>query len=169
MKQIEKNVIVVISTYNGEKNITRQLESILQQTGVNVSVYIRDDSSTDKTVEVVKAFIFKNVMDSAFYHYDYNPESLTHSYDANRFEKIMKMYCYLKDKLNDIGMYDLCKFRLSNNFLGNARTTFKLEALGNANDLDAPGTIFSYQSYVREQQAMIPVLIDIFETNTGVK
>lgn len=27
------------------------------------------------------------VMDSAFYHYDYNPESLTHSYDANRFEK----------------------------------------------------------------------------------
>ena len=51
MKQIEKNVIVVISTYNGEKNITRQLESILQQTGVNVSVYIRDDSSTDKTVK----------------------------------------------------------------------------------------------------------------------
>ena len=38
--------------------------------------------------------------------------------------------------------------------------------VGNANDLDAPGTIFSYQSYVREQQAMIPVLIDIFETNT---
>ena len=52
MKQIEKNVIVVISTYNGEKNITRQLESILQQTGVNVSVYIRDDSSTDKTLSL---------------------------------------------------------------------------------------------------------------------
>ena len=41
--------------------------------------------------------------------------------------------------------------------------------VGNANDLDAPGTIFSYQPYVREQQSMIPVLIDIFETNTGVK
>lgn len=41
--------------------------------------------------------------------------------------------------------------------------------VGNANDLDASGTIFSYQSYVREQQAMLPVLIDIFETNTGVK
>ncbi len=39
----------------------------------------------------------------------------------------------------------------------------------NANDLDASGAIFSYQSYVREQQAMLPVLIDIFETNTGVK
>ena len=41
--------------------------------------------------------------------------------------------------------------------------------VGNANDLDAPGAIFCYQSYVREQQAMLPVLIDIFETNTGVK
>ena len=41
--------------------------------------------------------------------------------------------------------------------------------VGNANDLDAPGTIFSYQTYVREQEAMFPVLIDIFETNTGVK
>lgn len=39
----------------------------------------------------------------------------------------------------------------------------------NANDLDASGAIFGYQSYVREQQTMLPVLIDIFETNTGVK
>lgn len=30
--------------------------------------------------------------------------------------------------------------------------------VGNANDLDAPGTIFSYRSYVREQEMMLPVL-----------
>ena len=41
--------------------------------------------------------------------------------------------------------------------------------VGNANDLDDPGVILSYQSYVREQEMMLPVLIDIFETNTGVK
>ena len=41
--------------------------------------------------------------------------------------------------------------------------------IGNANDLDEPGVIFSYRSYVREQEMMLPVLIDIFETNTGVK
>lgn len=40
--------------------------------------------------------------------------------------------------------------------------------VGNANDLDAPGTMFSYQSYVRMQQANLPLLRDIFETNTGV-
>ena len=54
------------------------------------------------------------------------------------------------------------------------RTTIGIEGngfvcVGNANDLDAPGAIFSYQSYVREQEAMLPFLIDIFETNTGVK
>lgn len=41
--------------------------------------------------------------------------------------------------------------------------------VGNANDLDEPGAIFSYQSYVRMQQANLPILKDIFETNTGVK
>ena len=41
--------------------------------------------------------------------------------------------------------------------------------VGNADELDAPGAIFSYQSYVKEQGAMLPVLINIFETNTGVK
>lgn len=41
--------------------------------------------------------------------------------------------------------------------------------VGNADELAAPGTIFSYRSYVREQEAMLPFLIDIFETNTGVK
>lgn len=41
--------------------------------------------------------------------------------------------------------------------------------VGNANELDAPGAIFSYASFVREQEIMLPVLIDIFENNTGVK
>lgn len=41
--------------------------------------------------------------------------------------------------------------------------------VGNANDLDASGTFFSYRSFVSEQEMMLPVLIDIFETNTGVK
>ncbi len=41
--------------------------------------------------------------------------------------------------------------------------------VGNADELDAPGVIFGYQSYVRQQEAMLPYLIDIFKTNTGVK
>lgn len=41
--------------------------------------------------------------------------------------------------------------------------------VGNANDLDEPGAIINYRSFINEQEMMLPVLIDIFETNTGVK
>jgi hypothetical protein len=41
--------------------------------------------------------------------------------------------------------------------------------VGNARELDAPGAIFSYKSYVRMQETNLTVLKDIFETNTGVK
>ena len=51
-----KSVIVVISTFNGEKHIVRQLDSIFSQIGVNVSVYIRDDNSTDGTIKVVETY-----------------------------------------------------------------------------------------------------------------
>lgn len=51
-----ETVVVVISTYNGEKNIIKQLDSIFAQEGVNVSVYIRDDGSKDRTMDVVKKY-----------------------------------------------------------------------------------------------------------------
>lgn len=35
--------------------------------------------------------------------------------------------------------------------------------VGNANELDEPGTVFSYQSYVRMQRTNLPLLKDIFE------
>lgn len=43
-----------MSTYNGEEFIEEQISSITRQTGVDVSIYIRDDGSTDKTFEVIK-------------------------------------------------------------------------------------------------------------------
>lgn len=42
-------ITVLMSTYNGEKYIEEQLESIFSQIGVNVKLLIRDDGSTDNT------------------------------------------------------------------------------------------------------------------------
>ena len=59
-------ISVCMATYNGEKYIKEQLESILSQIGENDEVIISDDSSTDNTVEIIKAFsdnrikIYKN-------------------------------------------------------------------------------------------------------------
>lgn len=51
---------VVLASYNGERYIERQLQSILNQTKSVDEVLIADDGSTDSTVAVVQEFIAKN-------------------------------------------------------------------------------------------------------------
>ncbi|MCI8465145.1 MAG: glycosyltransferase family 2 protein [Lachnospiraceae bacterium] len=51
-----KKAIILLSTYNGEAYIGEQLESLLEQTHSNLEIWIRDDGSTDKTVEVIERF-----------------------------------------------------------------------------------------------------------------
>ena len=51
-----KRVIVIMSTYNGEKHIERQLDSIFAQVGVSVEVLVRDDKSKDNTVQVIEKY-----------------------------------------------------------------------------------------------------------------
>lgn len=51
-----KNVTVIMSTYNGSKYIEAQLDSIFRQKGVKVLCYIRDDGSTDDTLQVLKNY-----------------------------------------------------------------------------------------------------------------
>ena len=48
---------LILSTYNGEKYIEEQLESLYLQTRKLDDVLILDDKSTDRTVELIKKFI----------------------------------------------------------------------------------------------------------------
>jgi len=56
---LSKTVTVVISSYKGSKNITRQLDSIFEQIDVIPSVFIRDDHSPDDTIDVIRSYIEK--------------------------------------------------------------------------------------------------------------
>lgn len=51
-----KKVQVLMSTYNGEKYIKEQIESILNQSDVEVHLIVRDDGSSDKTVEIIRNY-----------------------------------------------------------------------------------------------------------------
>ncbi len=46
---------VCIPTYNGEKYVRRQLETILSQLGPDDEVVVSDDSSTDSTLDIIKS------------------------------------------------------------------------------------------------------------------
>lgn len=52
----EDKISVCMTTYNGEKYIVEQLESILKQLNINDEVVVSDDGSTDKTILLIKGF-----------------------------------------------------------------------------------------------------------------
>lgn len=50
----DEEVIILISTYNGEKYIQALLDSLYTQTYKNISIILRDDGSTDSTLDIVR-------------------------------------------------------------------------------------------------------------------
>ncbi len=51
-----KNVQILMSTYNGERYLREQLDSILKQSYPDWKLLIRDDGSTDSTMEIIEEY-----------------------------------------------------------------------------------------------------------------
>lgn len=49
-------VAILMSTYNGETYLVEQIDSILKQTYENIHLFIRDDGSTDGTLQILEKF-----------------------------------------------------------------------------------------------------------------
>lgn len=56
--QVERmhTVTILLATYNGEKYLREQLDSLLTQKGVRVSILVRDDKSTDGTQHILDEY-----------------------------------------------------------------------------------------------------------------
>lgn len=52
-------VTILMSTYNGEKYLEAQLDSIINQKNVNVNIIVRDDGSSDKTASILNSYSMK--------------------------------------------------------------------------------------------------------------
>ena len=52
----EEKIEILMATYNGEKYIKEQIDSIINQTYKNWKLLIRDDDSKDKTLEILKEY-----------------------------------------------------------------------------------------------------------------
>ena len=64
---------IVLSTYNGEKFITEQLDSLRLQTRPADEVLISDDCSTDSTPQIVKDYIQKYKLSG--WHFEQNEKN----------------------------------------------------------------------------------------------
>ena len=55
----EPLIAILMATYNGEKFVSEQINSILNQTYKNWKLIIHDDCSTDLTVNIIKDYVYK--------------------------------------------------------------------------------------------------------------
>lgn len=65
-------IAVIMSTYNGEKYLREQMDSVLAQRNIDIDIYIRDDGSTDNTIPILKEYESNNTN----IYLDYNGHNL---------------------------------------------------------------------------------------------
>ena len=53
---MELSVRIMMATYNGEKYLPQQLDSIITQTYENWSIIVQDDGSTDSTWSILEEY-----------------------------------------------------------------------------------------------------------------
>ena len=60
MEQIKRHIAILMATYNGEKYLREQIDSILSQTNSQWHLYIHDDGSKDETVAILNDYATKH-------------------------------------------------------------------------------------------------------------
>lgn len=65
-----KTIDVLMATYNGEKYVAEQIDSILKQTYSNIRLLISDDASTDNTREILQSYAQKDKRIQLFFQKD---------------------------------------------------------------------------------------------------
>lgn len=119
----EETIDIILATYNGEKYIKEQLDSILNQTYQNIQIYIQDDCSQDNTRQILEEYGKKDDR----VHIKYNEQQLgcvknfeslfqdvTHKYfmfsdqdDIWIPTKVEDSYNLMKEKNSDLVFTDL--------------------------------------------------------------
>lgn len=53
-------IAILLATYNSESYLSEQIDSIMQQSYNDWTIYFRDDGSTDKTIDIIKEYQANN-------------------------------------------------------------------------------------------------------------
>lgn len=100
-------ISVAMATYNGEKYIKEQIESILKQLKEDDEIIISDDGSIDNTINIIKSFSDKRIK-----IFD-GPRNGVKQNFANSIEKCNGKYIFLSDQ-DDIWMNNKVEIILKN-------------------------------------------------------
>ena len=59
MEEMDKKIVILLATYNGVRFLSEQFDSLLRQTFQDFTVIIRDDGSTDGTIEIIENYALR--------------------------------------------------------------------------------------------------------------
>ena len=59
----QPKIAVVMSTYNGAEHLKEQIDSVLAQEGVALRLFVRDDGSKDRTLDILRDYESKNELE----------------------------------------------------------------------------------------------------------
>ena len=132
MEQID----ILMATYNGEKYLREQIDSILEQTYSKIRLIISDDCSTDNTREIIKEYEEKDSRVKVYYQqnnlgYVKNFEFLLTKVQSEVYmlsdqddiwlpEKVENTYSFLKNNNADLVFTDLMVVDEQENIISNS-------------------------------------------------
>ena len=56
---MDRTISIALATYNGERFLAKQLDSLINQTHKEIEIIICDDNSTDNTIDIIEKYIQK--------------------------------------------------------------------------------------------------------------
>ena len=88
-------VLVLLSSYNGERYIKEQIDSVMNQEAVEVFLLIRDDGSTDKTIDIIREESKRNSSISLIcgQNYGYAKSFMTLCLEATKLDYDFFAFC----------------------------------------------------------------------------
>ena len=105
-------ISVCMTTYNGERFLKEQLDSILQQLSVNDEIVISDDGSTDGTLDIVKSYDDSRIK---LLHHNKNKQKYTFSYTTVNMQNALRHangeYIFMADQ-DDVWLPDKVQIML---------------------------------------------------------
>jgi rhamnosyltransferase len=95
------NVNVLLATFNGKEFLSEQLDSLLNQVNCNINISIRDDHSTDGTIDIIKNYKLKFPNKINFLEDSYGPTK-------SACKNFLLLLCNTKIYIDQFDYYAFC-------------------------------------------------------------
>lgn len=96
MNKIKPNIAILMATYNGEKYLGKQMNSIITQTNQEWHLFIHDDGSTDGTLRLLQSYAEKYPQQISILHYP--PQGGALNNFMSLLEKVQADYYMFSDQ-----------------------------------------------------------------------